>query len=145
MDKFTNAWVFPNGDFQYTDQKSHILALQEFSMQEKLYEKSKFVQFSSTELQKNYDIDVCYIAMKLGYVRVISFSNQFAVQYLKSLSTEQAYSIVKLALEMQCKSTMTFSCYALEEVLSRNTTFSSDLPSFKQELLKKTAQNVLSF
>ena len=139
MDKFINAWVFPDGSFQYTDQKSHMLALQEFGLQEKLYEKAKLIQFSEDELQKHYDFDIGYIAMKLGYVRVVSFNNQFAVQYLGTLSSVQTSTIIRIALEMQHKQT-TFSCYAIEEFQSGNTSFSSDLPSFKQELLKKTEQ-----
>lgn len=140
MDKFINAWVFPDGSSQYTNQKSHMLALQEFGLQEKLYEKAKLIQFSEDELQKHYDFDIGYIAMKLGYVRVVSFNNQFAVQYLGALSSVQTSAIMRIALEMQRKQTITFSCFALEEFQSGNTSFSSDLPSFKQELLKKTEQ-----
>lgn len=141
MYKFINAWIFPDGSFQYTSQKSHMLALQEFNLQEKLYEKAKYIQFSDDELQKHYDFDIGYIAMKLGYIRVVSFDNQFAVQYLSTMSQEQIHSILKIAMEIQHTSKTIFQCYVVEEFQTNNSSFCRDLPSFRLELLKKTEQS----
>ena len=137
MHKFINAWVFPDGTSKYTNQKSHMLALQELGLQEKLYEKAKIIQFSDYELQQHYDFDVGYIAMKLGYVRVTTFNDQFAVQYLGTLTINQINEIIKIALDIQQLLPTAFQCYVLEEFQTENMSFNTDFLNFKKELLNK--------
>lgn len=131
--KFNNAWIFPNGEIHYTHEQSHIIALQTFGLQENLYSKAKTIDFTESELRKHLNFDISYIAMKLGYIRITSFSDQFAVQHIGKIDEHMQNAILKAYYNLQQTYNVQFSCIAIEQFQTTSAVlFYNDLAGFKQ-------------
>lgn len=75
------AWITPTGEVHYTQNiQSHRHVIQEMHIEEFLRERSRQLQWDETEMRLGLHNDLAYVALRLGYIRVLVFNDQFAVE-----------------------------------------------------------------
>lgn len=76
------AWIFPNGNVHYTSNiMSHSKVIDELNIRDELINQSKIIKFSDLEIKRHFNIDLSYIALKIGFIRISSFYNQLGIQF----------------------------------------------------------------
>lgn len=94
--QFYGSWIDPNGNIVITSsEQSHIKVIRQLNLEDELLSASNDIVWSNDEILKCHNIDPCYIAFKLGYIRVTSFYNQFAIQLNKKPTITQIFAIEK--------------------------------------------------
>lgn len=79
---FYGAWICPNESIYWTnDILSHSKVIDELGIRDTLIDASKSMKFSQHEIKQHLNVDLSYIALKLGYVRITSYYNQIGIQY----------------------------------------------------------------
>lgn len=74
------AWIQPNGKIYWTDNAlSHELVINELKISKKLKNVARKMQWTHTELAMHLNTDLPYIAMKLGYIRITTYSTYFDI------------------------------------------------------------------
>lgn len=119
---FYGAWIDLDGSVFYTtEDESHSESLRSANLYEKLRRLGKKLSWSTDELQKHLNLDIVYIALKLGYVRITIYNQQFAMQCLNRISNIQKYKITDLHKEFSANldSTALFEYY-LDDLYSSN-------------------------
>ena len=80
--KLEGAWICPDGKIHWTDNiQSHSKVINELGIKDQL-QKAIYL-LSSDEIKNHKDSDLAYIALKLGYIRIIYFQSEFSIQYGK--------------------------------------------------------------
>ena len=84
MEKYQmyGAWICPDLSVHFTDNiQSHAKVIEELGIHNMLYDAAKNIQWSKSELNANCNTDLAMIALRLGYVRITTFKDQFNVEY----------------------------------------------------------------
>lgn len=72
--KFYGAWICPDGQIHWTSNiLSHSEVIDELGIREQLIDLSKSTVFSSHEIKHHLNLDLSYIALKIGYIRVTAY------------------------------------------------------------------------
>ena len=84
---FYGAWILPNGDIHWTNNiLSHSKVIDELNIRSYLEQIRNSLQFSQMELDRHFNCDLSYIALKIGYIRITSFYNQLGIQFENSMN-----------------------------------------------------------
>lgn len=77
----TGAWITPEGQIHWTSNiDDHSRVIKELDIADKLKEEANHLQWTEHEKNMYFDKDLAYIAMRLGYIRVICFCNQIGIE-----------------------------------------------------------------
>lgn len=77
----TGAWITPEGQIHWTSNADgHSEVIKELGIKDDLTTQAAKMHWSEHEKQMHFDKDLAYIAMKLGYIRVICFLSQIGIE-----------------------------------------------------------------
>lgn len=126
--KFYGAWIDINGSIFYTNEiEHHSESLKSLNLYDELRKIGKTLIWSEDELKLHKNLDVVYIALKLGYIRITVFNSQFSIQCLKKITRCQKTSIIELHKNFlfNLNSTALFEYYYEDLYSSNSKSFST--------------------
>lgn len=99
---FYGAWILPNGDIHWTNNiLSHSKVIDELNIRSHLEQIRNSLQFSQIELDRHFNSDLSYIALKIGYIRITSFYNQIGIQFENEIN-DIRYAVNKDIIVYTC-------------------------------------------
>ena len=126
---FKNAWITPDNNIFYIGSQSHDKFIDKLSIRQYLYTNSNTIKWSDTEINNHDNLDIVIIALKLGFIRITTYYNQFAVQIKTSITNEQENLIFdiyrKLNNELLASHNIEFTQFTLEIDFKQITTFNN--------------------
>ena len=90
------AWICPDGKIHWTNNiQHHSKVIDELGIADKL--KNLPIIFAADEIKKHKNTDLAYIAMKIGYIRIVCSQQEFLIQYGKiPFNSDQILSIISV-------------------------------------------------
>ena len=79
--KMNCVWITPDNEAIWSkDSASHRQLVSQQNIRNMLEEEAKHMIWAEKELEMHLDLDIGYIAMKYGFIRVICYKNQFGIE-----------------------------------------------------------------
>lgn len=93
------AWISPTGDIYWTNNtQSHLAAIKKIGIDLYLKQIRDTLDWTPLESSMNRYNDLPYIAFKIGYIRISSYTNQIGIQYGKNVLNIQQLKSIKTIL-----------------------------------------------
>lgn len=97
------AWITPNGQIHWTNNiNSHSQVIKELGIKNELINGSQYINWSKKEKEMYFNLNITYIVMKLGYIRILCYLDQIGIESgisYKKFSKKQIDSIYDVVLK----------------------------------------------
>lgn len=105
--KLYGAWIFPNNKIYYTNViESHTKIINDLNIKSYLIDQSKQIKWTDDELKTFKKNDLSYVALKIGFIRILSFNTELAIESIQNIYSRKTIileAIKNIEKYKQCK------------------------------------------